>query len=284
MGVARPLLESLGRHLEIRRKGPIMRPTLGIFLVALSATLRAPAPAGAQTCTTIPSVPYTVTQPGSYCLTGNLQTAIASGEAISVQADNVTIDLSGFTLQGTAGVSTLTRGVHSWNRRGITVRNGTIAGFFHGILLDSNNLDLSRDHVVEKVLVRDCTYTGIQMEGVAMILRESTIRDIGGPTGHHPNGVIACENGNGGSIQVLNVVVDHIFGVTDGQSPDGMMLECNTTIAIGNRIHDVEDQILAVRGGVCRDNVLQFVTQRPFEAVKNSSGCTLLGKTNYNYP
>lgn len=261
-----------------------MRPTPGILLLTFAVPFLASVPAGAQTCTTISSVPYTVRQSGSYCLSGPLQTSIASGEAISVQADNVTIDLRGFTLEGTAGISTLARGVYSWNRRGITVRNGTIAGFFHGILLDNNNLDLSRDHVVEKVLVRDCTYTGIQMEGVGMILRDSTVRDIGGPTGHHPNGVIACENGNGGSIQVLNVVVDHIFGVTDGQSPDGMMLECNTTIAIGNRIHDVEDQILAVRGGVCRDNVLQFVTQRPFEAVKNSAGCTLLGKTNFNYP
>src|SRR5439155_883545 len=105
-----------------------------------------------------------------------------------------------------------------------------------------------------------------------------------GPTGHHPNGVVACEDGNGGSIQVYNNVVDNVFGVDSEQSPDGMVLECINTIAIGNRIKTIDDQALAVRGGVCRDNVEQMVANRPYEAVKGSGGCTLLGKSNFSYP
>lgn len=254
------------------------------LLLAFGAAVSAAGVAEAQTCTSISTVPFSITAPGSYCLTRSFQTPIASGAAISVEADNVTVDLKGFTLEGTAGGKTLAYGVHSMNRSRVTVRNGTIAGFYLGILLNTNNLSLSQNHVVEKVLVRNCTYTGIQMEGANMILRESTIRDIGGPTGHHPNGVVVCENGNGGSIQALNNVVDNVFALSPEQSPDGMMLECNNTIAVGNRIRGIDDQALAVRGGVCRDNVLQMVAQRPYEAVKGAAGCTFLGKTNFNYP
>jgi len=260
-----------------------MKVSRGLIL-ACGLPLLAVGRADAQSCTPIAAAPFTITTSGSYCLTGNIQTPIGTGAAIAVEADNVTINLAGFTLENTAGVSTLAYGVKSWNRRGITVRNGTIAGFFLGILLDTNDVTVSRDHVVEKMLVRNCTYTGIQLEGSNLILRDSTIRDIGGPTGHHPNGVVICENGNSGSVQAINNVVDHIFGVIDEQSPDGMMLECLNTIAIGNRIRGVDDQAMAVRGGVCRDNVLQMVAQRPFEGVKNGAGCTLLGKSNFSFP
>ena len=253
------------------------------LLLVLGVAVMAAAPATAA-CTGISSVPMTITQPGSYCLTRSLQTAIASGDAISVQANDVTIDLAGFTLEGTAGTKTLANGIHSFNRARVTVRNGTVAGFFLGIFIDCNTLALSTDHLVEKVLVRNCTYTGVQMEGSNMVLRETTVKDIGGPTGHHPNGVVVCSNGGGGSIQALNNVVDNVFGVDDTQSPDGMMLECINTIAVGNRIFRVDDQILSVRGGVCRDNVLQMVAQRPFEGVKGTAGCTLLGKSNFSYP
>jgi hypothetical protein len=259
-----------------------MRLTHAIF--ALGLPLLAAEGADAQSCTPISTVPFIITTSGNYCLTQNIQTPISSGAAIAVETDNVNIDLSGFTLENTAGVTTLAYGVRSWVRRGVTVRNGTIAGFYLGILIDTNDVTLSRDHVVEKVLVRNCTYTGIQMEGSNMILRDSTIKDIGGPTGHHPNGVVVCENGNFGSIQVINNVVDNVFGVIDEQSPDGMMLECHNTIAIGNRIRGIDDQAMAVRGGVCRDNVLQMVAQRPFEGVKGGAGCTLLGKSNFSFP
>lgn len=52
--------------------------------------------------TPISAVPYTITEPGSYYLTGNM-TMVAQGNAITIDADNVTLDLNGFTLDG-AGI------------------------------------------------------------------------------------------------------------------------------------------------------------------------------------
>ncbi len=73
--------------------------------------------------TPISSLPYTITQPGSYYVTGNL-TGVAGQNGITIVSDYVTLDLSGFTLTGVPS---------SWNgvevsgiRRGIAVRNGTL--------------------------------------------------------------------------------------------------------------------------------------------------------------
>src|SRR5882762_4389195 len=43
---------------------------------------------------------YTITQPGSYKLSGNLQVKDENTTAIVVAADNVTIDLNGFSILG----------------------------------------------------------------------------------------------------------------------------------------------------------------------------------------
>ncbi len=108
-------------------------------------------PAQAETinCTPINSVPTVITVPGVYCLTRALVTTIASGNAIDVQANNVVIDMNGHRLGGLgAGLSTEARGSHSLNRQNITVRNGTIRGFFIGIFMEGAS---GQGHLIEDV-------------------------------------------------------------------------------------------------------------------------------------
>jgi hypothetical protein len=53
--------------------------------------------------TAISAIPFTITQPGRYYLTRNLTDTpddVANG--VTIQADNVTLDLHGFTLTGGA--------------------------------------------------------------------------------------------------------------------------------------------------------------------------------------
>src|SRR5438876_7759228 len=57
------------------------------------------APPGSTGKNVITSLPFTISQPGSYVLNGNL-TAAASGTGITVSASNVTVDLQGFDLSG----------------------------------------------------------------------------------------------------------------------------------------------------------------------------------------
>src|SRR5450759_4084138 len=79
--------------------------------------------------TPISSLPYTISQPGSYYLTGNLGVRGAI-DGITVQADDVTIDLNGFELNGNGfGASGITEGVSSPPRRNWRVYNGSIVGW-----------------------------------------------------------------------------------------------------------------------------------------------------------
>jgi hypothetical protein len=121
--------------------------------------------------------PYTITQPGSYRLSGNLTVADANTNAIDIFANNVTIDLNGFSIIGPvvctgeginlkcspngigAGVHA---GVASW---GITVFNGSVTrmGYF-GINLYSHSSSVERVHAdfngTGGIYVTDATVSG----------------------------------------------------------------------------------------------------------------------------
>ncbi len=83
--------------------------------------------------TPISSLPFAITQPGSYYLTRNL--SVASGNGIRIDADGVTLDLMGFTLSG-PGSNTASNGIitdATTTRRNNTIRNGVLRGWYTGV-------------------------------------------------------------------------------------------------------------------------------------------------------
>ena len=79
--------------------------------------------------TPISAIPFAITQPGSYYLTGNLSTALAV-DGISIDAKNVTIDLNGFRMTGFgAGLVAIKMTNASVNTQTMVVKNGVIDGF-----------------------------------------------------------------------------------------------------------------------------------------------------------
>ncbi|MGH2400777.1 MAG: NosD domain-containing protein, partial [bacterium] len=114
----------------------------GMKLIAQNNAL-----AGNVTPGDAPGFPVTISQPGSYRLASNLTVPDENTTAIHITADNVTVDLNGFTILGPtvcAGspvvcVPTGTgRGVDAV-RNHITVVNGTISGTGAvGVILGAN--------------------------------------------------------------------------------------------------------------------------------------------------
>ncbi len=96
----------------------------------------------------ISSLPLTITASGSYVVTKNL--SLASGVGITVTADNVSIDLNGFTLDGIdpsignhPGIDAVSvinlRVVNGVMRRwSLAIYHGGRGGLFHGLQIDSN--------------------------------------------------------------------------------------------------------------------------------------------------
>lgn len=85
----------------------------------------------------INSLPFTISEPGSYYLTRHL--VYDGGDAITISTNNVTIDLNGFTLRATAVGSNKNAITASGGYDHITVKNGAINGFTNGISLEGTN-------------------------------------------------------------------------------------------------------------------------------------------------
>ena len=162
---------------------------------------------GNSSCTPITSLPSTITAPGAYCLTSDLATNMTSGIAITINIDDVVLDLNGFRLDGLgAGAGTMAVGIYAQDRRNITIRNGTVRGFIEGIALhDTYSPGGSRGHVVEDIRADQNTYIGMRVWGTGAIIRNNQVVSTGGSTasgysGDNAIGIFVRFN----SVRVLN--------------------------------------------------------------------------------
>ena len=189
-------------------------------------------------CTAITTLPTVITVQGIYCFTGDLATSIVMGAAIEIQTNNVTIDLNGWKLGGlAAGAGTMATGIYADQRKNITLKNGTVRGFWQGILLqDVSPFTTSQGHLIEDIRVDKNTWTGIRVRGRGNIVRRNQVVDTGGTTlMTYAYGIEF--NGPGG--RVLN---NDIIGTaaSDTGIAHGLLLKtANGAVLEGNRIDDV---------------------------------------------
>jgi len=81
-------------------------------------------------CTVITYLPYTISTPGIYCLNANLETDMTTGTAITINVNNVVIDLNSRKLGGgSAGAGTLATGIYAYQRKNITIQERNGEGF-----------------------------------------------------------------------------------------------------------------------------------------------------------
>lgn len=130
-------------------------------------------------CTEITSLPTTIDSGGVYCLKQNRGTNITSGNAITITANNVTIELNGFVLGGlSAGENTEATAIGAFGRRNISVRNGIVRGFQFGISLQGGELT-SSGHVIEDLTIERSRSNGITMGGANIQIRNNRIVGTG---------------------------------------------------------------------------------------------------------
>jgi hypothetical protein len=134
--------------------------------------------------TRITSLPYTITQPGFYSLTGNL-TFSGIGNAVTVSKNDVTLDLMGFSLTN-GGLKGNTVGIYMYGRTNVTIRNGTVCGFYRGIFEEASS---GKGHRVINVRAIDNTY-GIFFNGSNHLLK-SCSSDSGWTALRLSSGIIA---------------------------------------------------------------------------------------------
>lgn len=85
--------------------------------------------------------PFNVNSSGSYRLSGNLTVSSTTADAIHISANNVTVDLNGFSIVGPGAGSSGGTGIGtSQSATSVTVRNGMVTGFLFGLLLNADSI------------------------------------------------------------------------------------------------------------------------------------------------
>jgi len=128
--------------------------------------------------------PVTLSQPGSYRLSGNLTVSDQNTTAIQVTADNITIDLNGFAILGPNLANGVGQGVSASSRTNVAVLNGTVRGMgergvhlgnkarAEGLRLISNTdgIEVGVDSLVQETTALNNRVAGIVAFGKSAIL------------------------------------------------------------------------------------------------------------------
>jgi hypothetical protein len=174
-------------------------------VVAAAAGPRAEAAEAYSNCTGfITSLPTTITTQGVWCMDRDLSTALATGAAINVDANNVTIECNGFKLGGLqAGLGTQATGILAYGRSNTTVRGCNIRGFQNGAYLSADG----GGYVVEDSRFDSNTRYGIYVDGDGSTIRRNQVLHTGGSTQTYVNLVAAIFAG-GTQVVVDNQIAD----------------------------------------------------------------------------
>jgi hypothetical protein len=177
-----------------------------------------------------------ITQPGSYRLTSDI-TVGAGSDGIRILADNVTLDLNGFTVHGSGG--SLADGISPAAQKNVEVKNGTVRGFSrHGVFA----VGASQNIRVINVRALGNSASGIELQGVGSLV----------------DGCTATANGTG--IRVIGDGSLVINSVVRGNTTFGLVLS-NTTgyrsnVLTGNPSGDVTAAGLQLGPNVCGNDLV----------------------------
>ena len=204
-------------------------PLFATAALAAAYVLAAPAPALAETHATcagfIDALPATITRQGVWCLRKDLSTNIASGVAIAVGVNNVTIDCNGYKIGGlAAGAGSYATGVHAHGRANITVRGCNLRGFSLGITLDGTG------HLVEDNRLVGSLQTAVYVSGSDNVVRGNFITDTGGLSWGADGQAIHA------AADIIDNRIDGVTGAGDGRAAIGIVATGVCAVVRGNTV------------------------------------------------
>lgn len=156
------------------------------YVLAAACAVPGPAPVRAaesyDNCTGfVDALPATISTQGTWCLRKDLATSMSSGVAISIGANNVTLDCNGFKLGGLgAGPGTGATGVYWLGRTNVTVRRCSIRGFESGIRAIGAS---DAYHLIEDNRFDGNTHVAIHLAGDHHRIAGNQVNDTGGSPG-----------------------------------------------------------------------------------------------------
>ncbi len=212
-------------------------------------------------------LPYEINEPGSYCLIQNLIHTDRYTNAIVVDANNVTIDLGGYSIIGpTTSYNETCNGIYMDGRRNIEIRNGTITNFPNsGIFSDMTDPNgLASGIRIISVRVTSMGAEGIFLNGFHHTIRNCTVT----------NTQLELEQGYGG------ITCASLCSVTGNMVSRHNIIGINTLA--GCTIQD--NTIGECSYGVITDDACRIINNTIDSAfdgiwISEASGCLIKGNT-----
>jgi hypothetical protein len=220
-------------------------------------------------------IPLTITESGSYYLTGDVT---VTGIAITIEADDVVIDLSGFSITGNPGSS---YGVMINGRSNVEIRNGTIRNFIRAVtdtytsgdnirIIGINAVKLSGAGVYffpDNVLIKDCTFS-----------------DIGNQTSSQVFGIYTWHRAVIVNNQLYNIGnsedADYVKAINTGY---GSRVAGNSISRVGQAAASYAHGIFTLQGCQITGNTVYDIGDQTASvmAIVGSDGCTIDHNTIY---
>ncbi len=262
-------------------------PTAGIIIVATGWWARAgdlnPPPGPVQSTmkpldiveprTPVSSLPFTISESGSFFLTRDL----LGGAGITISADNVTLDLMGYSLGPGTGDGILVTG----DRKSITIKNGTITGW-SGDGVDAMSANNSR---LENLFARSNGADGLRIGSGGQVLRCAATNNVGhgidGEDSTYLAASTARENGGDGiNLRTGSTVTGCIVR---GNTNDGIFAAVGSTVhdctASSNDVHGIRVEASStVTNSTVRENGGDGINVRTGSTVTT---CTSRGNLNH---
>ena len=207
----------------------MLRPLIALAFLAASAIPPLHAAGGYDSCNQyIDSLPATLSTQGVWCLRHDLNTGITSGNAITINANNITLDCNDFKIGGlAAGSASTAKGIHALDRRNATIRHCNVRGFHYGIDLEGND---GGGHLVEDNRLDNNLFVGIDVRGRGNLVRRNRILDTGGADGEgFAFGIHADAN-------VIGNTIDGVFADAAAAMPRGIVVRGEGNEVRGNLV------------------------------------------------
>jgi len=225
-----------------------------------------------------PAAVFVISQSGSYYLQGDRQCTGTYG--IRVDVNNVTIDLSGFSLIG----SSADYGIYMNGKNNVEIRNGTVRNFAIGIYESGDGTGhrlinlrvLSNSTTGIQLLsiynqVRDCT---VNYNGVSALSGHGYVYAIRAGKGSTVTGNTVSNNGNGSTVPVYCIYTG-VGSTISGNTLTDNGVSANTDYLFGI----LSGSDCMIKGNTVSNNGTSANITTNFTGLNAGTGSTVIGNT-----
>ena len=186
--------------------------------------------------------PTTITQPGHYVLTRDIDIVLAGADGITIHSNNVDLDLNGHTISSSVPSHLI---IVDDGFRSIKIRGGKLNGGGYGIRLHSLGApgDISIEHVIIEnsgtgidlspvswASIDSCTVTGATDQGIVVSAALGSF-----VSGRIADNIVLSPGSRG--IFVSGMKGGEIRGNTVSLAPgDGLLFQCQSSLACGGNL------------------------------------------------